>query len=829
MECLIYKWDIIKIKDRYLVYGFGHDIDNNSIAIKIDDFHSYVYIEKNKIYNYKNLIKNNNTKISLCKKRKLRNYDLGYQEFIKIESNNSKIIDIIEKSNNIENNINLYIKFLIYCKIQGTGWLKINNPVLIEKNDDVSVDYQYSAKCENIKDFKKEIITSPLILAIDIECYSTNINSLPDSNNPDDVIFMISFVTKNNKYLLYLWDNEENLESHDIIFKKYNNENDLIKGYFQMINEINPDVIIGYNILNFDFKYISERFGNSIPNTSKLMNIGKTIKRNMKWSSSAFGINEFVIFDTEGRCVVDIYQFIKRNYKLDQYSLNFVSNYFIHKNKKELPIKDLFCYYKKNDKKSIKKIAEYCLEDSVLLIEIFDKLSIWITLIQLSNISCTPIQDITIRGQEYIVKPTFYKLCNKYNILIDNVNNSYNNYNYKGATVLEPVTGLYKWPFVLDFTSLYPSIIIAKNICYTTFYTNNDKDSLDYLTINDDGKKYSFLKKEKRIGIIPQLLNDFLTERNNIKLKLKRDKLTNLEKLILDKQQWCFKILANSVYGLLGSRNSKDMGFLPGAISTTSWGRKYLEDTKIIIENIKGCKVIYGDTDSFIIINTNIQNIKECKRLSDQVIDTIYNNNKDINIKLETIFTNLYLLSKKMYAGITENDKIVYKGVINVRRNYPKYVRNIYSNTLDMILKDDNKDDIFNFVRKEIKKLINNKVDLEDLIVLKTINENYKNDVYEIKLFLERYIKEYKYIKKGSRLECLYIKNNMKYVGHKIYTVDEVKEKKMEIDNMYYFERYMKNIDNLLKIFGKNNFSKTVLNEKEGNILNYFKKLEIKN
>jgi hypothetical protein len=68
----------------------------------------------------------------------------------------------------------------------------------------------------------------------------------------------------------------------------------------------------------------------------------------------------------------------------------------------------------------------------------------------------------------------------------------------------------------------------------------------------------------------------------------------------------------------------------------------------------------------------------------------------------------------------------------------------------------------------------------------------------------------------------------MKYVGHKIFTVDEVKEKMLEIDNMYYFERYMKNIDNLLKIF-ESNFSKTVLNEKEGNILNYFKKLEIKN
>lgn len=181
-----------------------------------------------------------------------------------------------------------------------------------------------------------------------------------------------------------------------------------------------------------------------------------------------------------------------------------------------------------------------------------------------------------------------------------------------------------------------------------------------------------------------------------------------------------------------------------------------------------------------------------------------------------------------MYAGITEDNKIIYKGVINVRRNYPKFIRNLYSNTLDMILKNKKEDEIFKFVRKEINKLINNKVNIEDMIILKTINDNYKNEVYEMKLFLERYIKEYKTIKKGSKLECLYIKNNEKYVGNKIYTLDEVKEKKLKIDNMYYFERYMKNIDNLLKIFNKNNFSKIVLNEREGNdIRNYFQKLNI--
>lgn len=437
IECLIYKWDIIKLNDKYIVYGFGHNEKNKTIAIKVENFLSYVYVEKNKINNYKNLLKNN-VRITLCKKRKLHNYHLGYQDFLKIESSNPKIISLIEKNNNIEKNINTYLKFLTFCKIKGTGWFKINNPKINNNKKEALVDYEYSVKCEDILEIEKDIITNPLILAIDIECYSTNINSLPDFNNPNDVIFMISLVTKNTKYLLCLWDSESDLELHNVIFKKYNNELDLIKGYFETINEINPDIIIGYNILNFDFKYMSERFNNNeLPNSSKLTKIGKTTKINMNWYSSAFGINEFVIFNTEGRCVVDIYQFIKRNYKLDEYSLDFVSNYFINKNKKNLPIKDLFNYYKNNDKSSMKKIAKYCLEDSNLLIEIFNKLSIWVSLLQLSSISCIPIQDITTRGQEYIVKPSLYKLCHEYDILIDDAKNYDESYNYKGATVFE--------------------------------------------------------------------------------------------------------------------------------------------------------------------------------------------------------------------------------------------------------------------------------------------------------------------------------------------------------------------------------------------------------
>lgn len=825
IECLIYKWDIIKNDNKYIVYGFGHDNNNKTVAIRINDFKSYAYIENDieKIKYILQKININEITLSKINKKRLHNYNLGYQEYIKIESNNPKIIDFVTNNTKFEKNINLYLKFLTFCNIQGTGWIKIPNKIL--HNKEANVDHEYVVKYSDIKDFKKDAISKPNILAVDIECYSSNNNSLPDSNNPNDVIFMISLVTRNKKYILYLWNKEENIETYNVNYIKYDNEINLLKGYFDIINEINPDIIIGYNILNFDFKYISERYkGNKIPNYSKLVKIGKTKEIKTKWSSSAFGNNDLVIFDSSGRTVIDIYQFIKRYYRLDKYSLNYVSNHFINKSKIDLPIKDLFNYFKKNDKESIIKIAEYCLEDSNILIDLFDNLSIWIALMQLSNISHTPIQDITTRGQEYILKPKFYKICNKLNIIIDQNNYSYID-EYQGATVLEPNPGLYRWAFILDFTSLYPSIIIAKNICYTTYNCKSKK----YSEININNQEYKFINKEERVGIIPQLLSDFLLERKNIKNRLQSLKLSDLEKLILDKQQWVFKILANSVYGLLGSKTSRDMGFLPGAIATTAWGRQYLLNTKILIENNFNYKVIYGDTDSFIITNRNVNNYISCKKIANEIIEDIHKNNNDIEIKLESIFSIMCLLSKKMYAGISsEDNKIMYKGVINVRKNYPKFIKEIYKETLDMILKEHKKDEILNYVRDKINKLLNNNISLEDLSILKTINAEYKNKMYEMNIFIKRYNKDNFLLEKGSIVECIYIKNNKQYVGDKLFTIEEVKQNNLLIDNRYYFDRYMNNIDNLLEIISINNFSKTVLNEREGkDIRNYFKKLNI--
>jgi DNA polymerase delta subunit 1 len=366
IECLIYKWDILEIENKIVAYGFGHDIHNNTVSIRVDGFRPYIYIEKEKfLEDYKkSSYKYNKCDIINCNVKLLHNYYLGEQNMFKIYFQNIKQMNNIFSNICFEKNINIYTKFITECNIDGTGWVQISNIIKEDKNTNCMNEYIINYK--NIQSIKKDHISNPKVLSVDIECYSSDNRSFPKVNNPDDVIFMISLITESNKYLLYLYDNEANIDLDDVIMIKFKNEQDLIKGYFDMINLINPDIIIGYNILNFDFKYIIERYKNKLINTSKLKKYGNTYVKKIKWSSSAYKANEFFLINTEGRCVIDIYQFIKRNYNLEQYSLEYVTNYFIKESKINLSTKELFENYKNNDIISMRKICEYCIKDSCL-------------------------------------------------------------------------------------------------------------------------------------------------------------------------------------------------------------------------------------------------------------------------------------------------------------------------------------------------------------------------------------------------------------------------------------------------------------------------------
>ena len=126
---------------------------------------------------------------------------------------------------------------------------------------------------------------------------------------------------------------------------------------------------------------------------------------------------------------------------------------------------------------------------------------------------------------------------------------------FTGATVIEPLKGFYNIPIAtLDFSSLYPSIMMAHNLCYSTLLHHNTHLSADQYIKTPSGNY--FVKASVRKGILPEILENLLSARKKAKTDLKNE-TDPFRKQVLDGRQLALKISANSVYGFTGAQVGK--------------------------------------------------------------------------------------------------------------------------------------------------------------------------------------------------------------------------------------------------------------------------------
>ena len=144
---------------------------------------------------------------------------------------------------------------------------------------------------------------------------------------------------------------------------------------------------------------------------------------------------------------------------------------------------------------------------------------------------------------------------------------------FEGAIVIDPKKGFYDRPIAtLDFASLYPSIMMAHNLCYTSYIPNQqlaNKYKPEDLTRTPDG--HIFVKKSLKKGILPLILEELIGARKQAKRELKEAK-DPFVRAVLDGRQLALKVSANSVYGFTGAQ----VGQLPClaiSSSVTAFGR----------------------------------------------------------------------------------------------------------------------------------------------------------------------------------------------------------------------------------------------------------------
>ncbi|KAL8811543.1 MAG: hypothetical protein Q9200_001712 [Gallowayella weberi] len=272
---------------------------------------------------------------------------------------------------------------------------------------------------------------------------------------------------------------------------------------------------------------------------------------------------------------------------------------------------------------------------------------------------------------------------------------------FKGGLVFEPEKGLYdKFILVMDFNSLYPSIIQEYNICFTT---------VDRSEQSEDEEKVPEVPTDQQQGILPRLIATLVSRRRQVKSLMKDKKATADQLATWDIKQTALKLTANSMYGCLGYTQSRFYA-RPLAMLTTFKGREILRSTKDLAESTQ-LRVIYGDTDS-VMINTNADNIEEALKVGNDFKRSVNERYKLLEIDIDNVFRRLLLHAKKKYAAINMLevdgkyvDKLEVKGLDMKRREYCALSKEVSSRLLNEILSGEDSEVVISRVHEYLREL----------------------------------------------------------------------------------------------------------------------------
>ncbi len=548
------------------------------------------------------------------------------------------------------------------------------------------------------------------ILSFDIECAGRK-GIFPEANH-DPVIQIANVVTRYGEDKPFVRNvfcmDTTSLIVNTQIFEFQEEESMLMK-WRDFLEQVDPDVIIGYNIANFDFPYLLDRAKHlkcsRFPYWTRLRNVMSQAK-DTNFSSKQMGNRDTKATNTNGRLQLDLLQLVQRDHQLRSYTLNSVCAQFLKEQKEDVHHTMITELYN-GTPESRRRLAVYCLKDAYLPQRLMDKLMCLVNYTEMARVTGVPFNYLLARGQQVKFISQLFRKALEQKLVIPNLRNEGTDEQYEGATVIEPTRGYYDVPIAtLDFASLYPSIIQAHNLCYTTLLTKTQVDKLgfkkddDYI-VTPNGDMFCTAKVRK--GLLSQILEELLTARKKAKTELATE-TDAFRQAVLNGRQLALKISANSVYGITGATVGK-LPCLPIASSTTSYGREMIEKTKTEVEaryNIANgyshdAQVIYGDTDS-IMVKFGPKDLEKAMELGRDAASYVSAKFiKPIKLEFEKVYFPYLLINKKRYAGLywttpDKYDKMDSKGIETVRRDNCRLVQNVIETVLRKILIDQDVD-----------------------------------------------------------------------------------------------------------------------------------------
>jgi DNA polymerase I len=569
-------------------------------------------------------------------------------------------------------------------------------------------------------------------------------------------------------------------QSIKIVFYEQSKEKEMILDAFKIIEEF--PFVLTYNGDDFDLPYLfnrAERLGiKKEDNPLYMMKDSATLKHGVHLD----------LYRTLSNRSFQIYAFSQ---KYTDFSLNSVSKALLNKEKID--------YGVEFDQLTLYQTANYCYNDALLTYELssFNKDLLMDLLVIIARIGRMPIDDIARMGVSQWIRSLLYYEHRQRNALIpkreelerrsEGVTSDavIKDKKYRGGLVIDPKEGIHFDVVVMDFASLYPSIIKVRNISYETVRCSHDQCKKNTIPQTNH---WACTKKNGLTAIIIGSLRDLRV--NYYKSLSKKETLTEEQRQQYTVVSQALKVILNASYGVMGAEIFP-LYFLPAAEATTAIGRFTILETIKKCEEI-GIEVLYGDTDSLFIK----------KPTDEQIHKVIEQAKKDhgVDLEIDKVYRYCVLSNrKKNYLGVTKSGTVDVKGLTGKKSHTPPFIRKLFYELLDVLSTVQTIEDfekakqaITNKIATCAKKVEAKEIPLQDLtfnvMISKSPSEYTKTVPQHIRA--AKLLESIREVKKGDKISYVKIINKP---GVKPVEM----AKKEEIDSKKYMEFMESTLDQI--------------------------------
>jgi DNA polymerase Pol2 len=585
-----------------------------------------------------------------------------------------------------EYSINFYRRYLIDKQID--GWIEVEGEPMKKKYRAKKV-----LKIKSLKTVKSDVLPKLKLLSFKVE-------------SKEDKIVMISLKTQDFEKTLTYQEDKSYGQQVEIL----RGEKELLERFVELVNKQDPDVLLGFNSDKLDAQIIQKR--------SEELKVGIDLSRDcskLKFSRRA----QVSTARFKGMVHIDLYQFINNilgsQIQTELMNLSSISAELLKDNKIEDEYENLLEILRKE--KDSDSLARYSQNDCDMILRLGN--FILPQIYEMSELCGQLLFDVSRMTYSQLVEWYLSKRAYAMDNIIpnqpkwDEIERRRTFSAYVGGFVKEPIAGLHDNLAVMDFRSLYPSIIATFNISPETFNCSDCKKN-GYKVPERD---YWFCKKRK--GFVSTVIEELIDRRARIKSIMKGSKDYNR----LNNEQLAVKTVTNATYGYFGFASSK-WYCRECADSSAAFGRFYIK--KVIKEAEKeDFTVIYVDTDS-LFVTTNGNTEKKMQVFLKKVNDTLPGK---IKLDLQGIYKRGLFISKgagaakKRYALLDSKGVLTIKGLEVVRSDWSRVAKDAQKAVLGMILgKDDIKGSI-RYVKSVIENLKDGKIPLKNLVIVEQLSK----------------------------------------------------------------------------------------------------------